>query len=150
MILLSQELLLLFLKTKNSCSKPVKHSLVSREGAATGCCRQAGHHDLASYCAEASQLNEELTSVSKQECLLSSTKVAVIVLFSLPVAAHRLNTLPVINLHRSGMDFLCLLLIMLQRFFYLFQKQVQICSFLQLLNFTLQNMYDSPGNGMIQ
>lgn len=95
-------------------------------------------------------LGKELASVGKQECLLSSTEVAVIVLSSLPVAAHRLNTLPVINLHRSGMDFLCLLLIVLQRFFYLFQKQIEICSLLQLLNFTLQNMYDSPDNGMIQ
>lgn len=47
------------------------------------------------------------------------------------------------------MHFCCLLVIVLQRFFYLFQKQVEICSFLELLNVTIQNMSDSPNNGMI-
>lgn len=86
MIPLSQELLLLFLKTQKSCSKSVKHSRVPREGlphlvllpvaaemgiAMTLLCpvpRPAGWMLL---------LDEEVASAGRQECLISSAEVAV-------------------------------------------------------------------------
>lgn len=67
----------------------------------------------------------------------------------LPVAAHRLNTLPVIipPLKLHGLPLF--ISNYAAKIFYFFHKQVEICSFLELLNFTIQNMYDSPDCGMI-
>lgn len=94
-------------------------------------------------------LDKELASAGQQEFLLSYTEVLVTVPCMLPVAAHRLNTLPVIipPLKLHGLPLF--ISNYAAKIFYFFHKQVEICSFLELLNFTIQNMYDSPDCGMI-
>lgn len=156
MILLSQELLLLILKTQNSCSKSVKHSLLGRSCHTWCCClllQAWGYHGLDVYCAKASQLNAAagqgvgfcwqagmLALIYRGSCrspLRASSSSTQVKYSASNNPPQKLHGLPLFVSNYAA------------KIFYFFHKQVEICSFLDLLNFTIQNMYDSPDNGMI-